>query len=178
MEYRSLAATPSAPGWARRLVVETLTGWGLTCACDTMRLVVSELVTNSVNALEKVAQEMSPQTPVVRLRLTAAPAPDGSLVTVETWDQVPSPPIRRSPGAGEEHGRGLLLVEAVTTRWGWYWPARPLTDGMQWPEPRPDVTPGQIPPGAKATGKVTWAQIHHQWTPHPPQGTRTDAPTS
>src|SRR6185437_11222849 len=31
----------------------------------------------------------------------------------------PLPPVKRHPAAGAEHGRGLLVVEALSARWGW-----------------------------------------------------------
>ncbi|WP_146778856.1 ATP-binding protein [Actinomadura craniellae] len=150
-----MAATKSAPGWARRLAVETLTGWGLPGACEVAQLVVSELVTNSVNALEKAAQQIAPEVPVVRFRLSAGLGRGGPVVTVEAWDQIPFPPVRRSPGAGEESGRGLFLVEAVAENWGWYWPDRQVSRDMEWCP----AEPGRITQNTAVFGKVTWAVV-------------------
>ena len=37
---------------------------------------------------------------------------------VFVWDAGPRPPPRADPGADAENGRGLLLVEALSERWG------------------------------------------------------------
>ncbi|WP_158566729.1 ATP-binding protein [Actinomadura craniellae] len=156
----TLDAAPSAAGQARRLVVQALAEWGLSGACEAMRLVVSELVTNSVTALEQAVPD-GPS--VVRLRLTADLGPGGSLVTVQVWDQAPCLPVRQSPGAGEENGRGLLLVEAVSQEWGYYQPAHPLTDeetgAKPWPGPTSWPHDKETPPSTAKSGKVTWAAV-------------------
>lgn len=56
-------------------------------------------------------------------------------VLILVQDAGPHPPARVNPGPDAEHGRGLLLVEAISDQWGWYAPA----------------------PGA--VGKVTWALL-------------------
>ena len=38
---------------------------------------------------------------------------------VVVTDPCPLPPVKRHPAAGAEHGRGLLVVEALSARWGW-----------------------------------------------------------
>lgn len=43
---------------------------------------------------------------------------DWAQVVVFVWDASPQPPSRADPGEGDENGRGLLLVEAVSERWG------------------------------------------------------------
>jgi hypothetical protein len=35
-------------------------------------------------------------------------------------DASPRPPVRLSPGPDAERGRGLALVEALSSRWGWH----------------------------------------------------------
>jgi hypothetical protein len=43
---------------------------------------------------------------------------DGKQVVVFVWDASPQPPSRADPSEDDESGRGLLLVEAVSERWG------------------------------------------------------------
>ncbi|RAY11710.1 hypothetical protein DPM19_29285 [Actinomadura craniellae] len=134
-----------------------------------MQLIVSELVTNSVTALEETARHMAPQVPAVRFRLSADPGPDGAMVTVEVWDQLPSPPRPRSPVATEEGGRGLLLVGAVAKEWGWYWPDHRVGPGVEW---RP-AEPKLITESTALFGKVTWATVtngHGRGGPLPTPG--------
>jgi hypothetical protein len=50
---------------------------------------------------------------------TLAIAP-GPVVVVEAWDAVNSPPVMGHPEMLDESGRGLMLVGALSSRWGWY----------------------------------------------------------
>jgi hypothetical protein len=43
------------------------------------------------------------------------------LLQVEVWDDLPASagvPALRPPGAHEEHGRGLAIVDELSHRWG------------------------------------------------------------
>jgi anti-sigma regulatory factor (Ser/Thr protein kinase) len=42
----------------------------------------------------------------------------GAVVLVVT-DSCPLPPVKRDPAADAAHGRGLLIVEALSVHWGW-----------------------------------------------------------
>lgn len=54
-------------------------------------------------------------------------------VVIWVWDASPLPPERADAGSDAESGRGLMLVEAISARWGgtsrrtwagrWYGPA-------------------------------------------------------
>ncbi len=55
-------------------------------------------------------------------------------VVILVWDASLLPPVPRDVGDDAENGRGLLLVEALSTRWNWYIPRH-------------------------LGGKVVWAQI-------------------
>lgn len=52
-------------------------------------------------------------------------------VVIRVWDASPQPPVRMDAAEDAEHGRGLLLVEAVSKQWGWFpaQPASPRADG-------------------------------------------------
>ena len=71
--------------------------------------VASELVSNAV--MHAGARTFG----LELLRLTDDP----SAVAVTVTDPSPLPPIKRVTAAGDEHGRGLLVVEALSARWGW-----------------------------------------------------------
>ncbi|MEO3827487.1 ATP-binding protein [Actinomadura sp. B10D3] len=95
-----------SPALARRFVREVL---GANPAADTVELCVSELVTNAVRYSASGDGG----------RVTVAIAEDGDVIRCEVTDDcgTPSTPhLRDDPGA--EHGRGLIIVDAVCTRWG------------------------------------------------------------
>ncbi|KPI26180.1 putative signal transduction histidine kinase [Actinobacteria bacterium OV320] len=103
-----LAAHPGSPAQARRLTRARLTGWSV-CedTCDTAALVISELVTNAIvhTASDVVVCELRDGDDLVRIAVRDEGCAPG--------DPHPSP---QRPE--EEHGRGLLLVEALCHAWG------------------------------------------------------------
>ena len=105
LELGALAgAVPSARLHARLVLLE----WGLAALSDSLELVVSELVTNGVRASRAMGRD------AVRMWLVS----DLRQVVVFVWDASPLSPARADPGADAESGRGLLLVEALSDRWG------------------------------------------------------------
>lgn len=103
-----LAAHPGSVAQARRLTRARLSRWSV-CAdtCDTAVLVISELVTNAIvhTASSRVVCELRDQDDTVRL-------------TVCDEGCVPGEPQPSPQGPDEEHGRGLLLVDAMCRSWG------------------------------------------------------------
>jgi anti-sigma regulatory factor (Ser/Thr protein kinase) len=81
-------------------------------ASDTVALVVSELITNSVAASRALEGGPYP----VLLRLLS----DRSEILIMVHDASPGQPGRMNPAEDAEGGRGLMLVEAVSKRWDWY----------------------------------------------------------
>jgi hypothetical protein len=101
-------AVPSARAHLRQL----LSGWGQDELGPDASVVVSELVTNSVAAS-------------AGLRLAAAPVlvwlgSNSHCVLLAVADASPRPPVRLNLEPGAEGGRGLALVEALSSRWGWH----------------------------------------------------------
>ncbi|WP_329216237.1 ATP-binding protein [Streptomyces sp. NBC_01485] len=103
-----LAAHPGSPAQARRLTRARLTGWSV-CAdtCDSAALVITELVTNAIvhTASDVVVCELHDTDHLVRIAVRDEGCAPG--------EPHPSP---QRPEA--EHGRGLLLVEALCHAWG------------------------------------------------------------
>ncbi|MGW2822530.1 ATP-binding protein [Streptomyces sp. NPDC001443] len=103
-----LAAHPASPTQARRLTRARLTGWSV-CedTCDTAVLVVSELVTNAIvhTASSRVVCELHDGDDRVRIAVRDEGCAPGE----------PHPSPQRPE---EEHGRGLLLIEALCHSWG------------------------------------------------------------
>ncbi|MFD3488796.1 ATP-binding protein [Streptomyces sp. NPDC058665] len=113
-----LAAVPSAASCARAFAKYTLRWWDATHVMDDALLVVSELVTNAVTATGpktttptwtdvKAEHILGVQLRVVDMHLY-----------VEVWDRSRELPGTKHPTVDVENGRGLLLVEALTKRWG------------------------------------------------------------
>ncbi|MEV3927670.1 ATP-binding protein [Actinomadura coerulea] len=111
-----------------------------------IQTVVTELVTNAVThgatASEQLlvpADPASPTGPLPQIVVRFGPV-HHTLLLVEVEDACPAPPRPSAPHALDESGRGLLMVQALTSQWGWY----------------------KAPTGARkkadtAQGKVVWA---------------------
>jgi hypothetical protein len=89
-------------------------------------MVVSELITNSVAATRAINWPQAP--PPVRLWLLADPAS----VLVAAWDAAPGIPRCRQADAGDENGRGLAIVAALSARWDCYRCAAPHGGKVTW----------------------------------------------
>lgn len=109
--YLELGALPGAVPCARLHTRQLLWEWGLNEVIDDVELLVSELVTNALSATAAMRQTLP-----IRLWLLS----NNVRVVVSTWDGNPHPPVRVSVGDDAESGRGLVLVEALSDRWGWY----------------------------------------------------------
>jgi anti-sigma regulatory factor (Ser/Thr protein kinase) len=118
----TLAAVPTAVRLARLFTRQRLSQWGLNQLIGDAELVLSELVTNAVNATgmtnprPRWSELHNLALITVRLVVTA-----DSLV-IEVWDRDPSPPIPQQPEQADEDGRGLLIVDALCRRWHYFYP--------------------------------------------------------
>ncbi len=123
------AAAAAAVPVARSAAVRTLRGWHLDLpTVQTAELVTCELITNAVQA--------SPPGDIIAMRLTLT----ARHLLIETWDGSDARPVPISPRADDEHGRGLALIEALSTQWGWF--------------------------RARDRGKIVWAEVgveRRQW---------------
>jgi anti-sigma regulatory factor (Ser/Thr protein kinase) len=84
--------------------------WGLGELADDAALVVSELVTNALKASQSM-QEIRPFALCLRL--------DYKRLIIEVWDHSPCEPRPAPVDGKDEGGRGLLVVEALSARWGY-----------------------------------------------------------
>jgi anti-sigma regulatory factor (Ser/Thr protein kinase) len=108
-----LGPLPGAVPCARLHSRQMLWEWGLTQLTDDTELLVSELVTNAI-AVPQHGELVSP----VRIWLRA----DRARVLILVWDASPQPPVPEDAPDDAESGRGLMLVDAISARWDWYFP--------------------------------------------------------
>lgn len=107
------AAIKTAPGLARGHVRATLAEWSLGEVADDAQRIASELVTNAVNASAPVLARGCML--VIRVCLVT----DGGVLTIECWDQAPGLPVLREVDELAETGRGLAIIDAITSGcWG------------------------------------------------------------
>ena len=101
---REFPVALSSPRAARRFVVETLHSWGRRGVTDAAAVVASELATNAVlHARSAFKVTVSSHDRVLR---------------VAVRDNDPRRPQERRHSADAATGRGLILVDALTVRWG------------------------------------------------------------
>ena len=88
--------------------------WQLESMADPVALLVSELVTNAVEASAGRVGRDHGKLPMIGLaiRLTAAD------LVLEVWDASPLRPVPQDAGIADDRGRGLLLVDVLADSWG------------------------------------------------------------
>ena len=104
------APLPTAVPCARLHAVHVLHEWGLRGLAGDAEMIVSELITNAIEA-----SALLPERLPVSLRLLFA----GTSLNIEVWDHSPLDLEPREPDADDECGRGLTVVAALSERWGW-----------------------------------------------------------
>lgn len=104
------APLPTAVPCARLHAVHVLHEWGLRALAGDAQMIVSELITNAIDA-----SALLPERPPVALRLLLA----GTSLLIEVWDHSPLDPEPHEAEADAECGRGLTVVAALADRWGW-----------------------------------------------------------
>ncbi len=116
----TLPCQPESAGRARRLVSAALNTWGIAELVDAGTLIVSELVGNAVR-----------HTPCRLVRVSVRRVTD-DLVRIGVTDKSHALPKMDLAADGDETGRGLVLVDTLSHRWGY--------DEMRW-------------------GKTVWAEL-------------------
>jgi anti-sigma regulatory factor (Ser/Thr protein kinase) len=109
--HLELAALPGAAPRARHHARRVLADWNLGALGEPAELVVSELVTNAIQACQTAGAHRQ-----VQLQL----ASDRARVLIEVQDGSPQPPVPADATAEDDSGRGLCLVEAMSAAWDWY----------------------------------------------------------
>ncbi|MFI9616772.1 ATP-binding protein [Streptomyces sp. NPDC052023] len=102
-----LPCEPESVQRARRLVASALSAWGMNALASDAELIVSELLTNTIDHTPcRTARVM-----IKRLRRHR--------VRVSVADTYPATPSLSPAGSTCERGRGLMLVEALSSQWGY-----------------------------------------------------------
>jgi anti-sigma regulatory factor (Ser/Thr protein kinase) len=113
----SFAALPTAVSCARLHVRSIALEWGLQHLADTAELLCSELMTNAVQASQRMKIRADlPVVPVINLWVIS----DGISMVLHVWDASPEMPVRKDTAPDEESGYGLLLVETLSKDHGVY----------------------------------------------------------
>jgi hypothetical protein len=133
--YLELGSLPTAVSCARLHTTLVLWEWHLDVLTEAAKVIVTELVTNAVQASATVNgsrydDRWAAGVPPVRLWLSA----DEHRIVIQVWDGSDRPPQPQLVEPEADRGRGLLLVGALSAEWGSYIPE-------------------------KASGKVVWAVI-------------------
>jgi anti-sigma regulatory factor (Ser/Thr protein kinase) len=110
-----LRYAPQSASAARRLTGDTLRHWGLTSLGEDAAIIVAELVANAVSYTVPSAASSEPGGEFLGLRLLRRP----NEVICAVLDPSDAAPALVRPGALEEGGRGLQLVDALSDVWGW-----------------------------------------------------------
>lgn len=101
-----LPAEPQSAAEARSLVLVACSRWHAQAVRSDTELVVTELI---ANAVRHAGTEI-----VVRLSLLR----DNGGVRAEVTDRSTRPVRPRHVGTMSEHGRGLFLIDTLSSRWG------------------------------------------------------------
>lgn len=117
----TLAAVATAVPCARLFTTHCLRRMGV-CGnlTDTAEVIVSELVTNAVKATGTTRRLSALGILNTRLSLiNVSLRLTSTSLFIEVWDRDNQPPLLGHPLLDQEGGRGLLLVAALSKRWGY-----------------------------------------------------------
>jgi anti-sigma regulatory factor (Ser/Thr protein kinase) len=112
-----LGALPSAVACARLHARNVMREWNVASAAESVELVVSELVTNAVDASTDPDGQPKYDIKAGMRRVQLKLSSDQTNVLIEVFDQDPQLPVARTAGPDDDSGRGLMLVEALCERW-------------------------------------------------------------
>lgn len=108
--HLELGALPGAVACARLHARQVLWEWGLSAFSENAELLVSELVTNAIQA-----SLPAERIPSVRMWLSS----DRTRLLIQVQDTNRYPPAPNGADGDDESGRGLHIVDAISTQWGW-----------------------------------------------------------
>jgi hypothetical protein len=124
-------------------------------AVSDVLIVVSELVSNGVQA--------SLVLPLPRL-VQVWVCCDGVRVLVQAGDESPAQPVCVPPGEDALSGRGLIVVAALSDRWGWFPASSHGLAKIVWAEIRAELRPTQH---CAPLAKQSTVHLHQPRPAHP-----------
>ena len=110
----------TTPRRARRHTVEFARRCGLDEVVEPAELLVSELMTNAFEASRSCAAHRRQNPALAAAPLQLRLAVENGRLRIEVRDHNPRLPVPDDPQPYEERGRGLLLVESFSHRWGYH----------------------------------------------------------
>ena len=120
----ALVTLPTSPSWARRYTRSFLNACqGISeSTAETAELLVSELVTNAVRFAGDPARSLqySERANASLISLSLQHFREGLLI--EVYDTDSNPPIQSLADDCAENGRGLMLVDALSKEWSYFFP--------------------------------------------------------
>lgn len=129
-----LAAVPASVPAARNQARDCLSIWGQQGLIDDASQIVTELVTNAVQATAQL-----PRPRPVHLALSSGHC----WLLISVADASPLAPLLRDPRPDAISGRGLAVVGALADRWGWQRVHYPGVKKAVWAEFHSPKTPNE-----------------------------------
>jgi anti-sigma regulatory factor (Ser/Thr protein kinase) len=107
----TLAPEPSAVALARFTLRAALWDWQIDHLADTAQLIICELATNAIKFANSARI-------YIYLREVGSPIGNGGTLVIEVIDDSSEMPAIVEAGTDDECHRGLVLVDALATKWG------------------------------------------------------------
>ncbi|MGG2461331.1 ATP-binding protein [Streptomyces sp. RGM 3693] len=117
---RALSADGKAASEARRFTGATLSGWQLKPLVDNAALVVTELLSNALRY--GLAKPAGPSRPAAPHQLWMGLLRCRDLVLCTVCDHSTDVPVLREPDHLAQSGRGLHIIDCLSSSWGWTTP--------------------------------------------------------
>lgn len=111
---RGLGLGPESPRAAREFTRHILDAWDLGKVAEDASVIVSELVTNALQHGQGRLPGGAGRDPVELFFWQC-----GGLLFCAVTDPAPGPPVLADPGPCAEAGRGLQVIDALASAWGW-----------------------------------------------------------
>ena len=120
----TLVTLPTSPFWARRYTrtfLNSCRGIGEGIA-ETAELLVSELVTNAVRFAGDPARTLRYSERASASLISLSLRHFREHLLIEVYDTDDTPPVLSRPGDDAENGRGLVLIDALSKEWSYFFP--------------------------------------------------------
>ena len=120
----ALVTLPTSPFWARRYTrffLDSCQGISADIA-DTAGLIVSELVTNAVRFAGDPARILRYSERASASLISLSLRNFREVLLIKVYDTDSNPPILSSADDHAENGRGLMLVDALSKEWSYFFP--------------------------------------------------------